>query len=165
MTFPCPPLSPRHEDLKMLLDSNKDGQKLEAMRIIIGVSDHNLIPRLSCRGLGMSHESSLTLLTVSIWFFYVCTKANSNHELKNSPCISIVRVWQWNGICQRPCIISTICDISSWKQPAFTVCSLGSRPYPLTRKRVWWPLSASLVVQKHLDCGSTCFLCENTYFL
>ena len=30
----------------MLLDSNKDGQKLEAMRIIIGVSDHNL--RASC---------------------------------------------------------------------------------------------------------------------
>ena len=33
-------LSPRHEDLKMLLDSNKDGQKLDAMKIIIGVSGH-----------------------------------------------------------------------------------------------------------------------------
>jgi len=27
----------RHEDLKQMLDSNKDGQKLEAMKLIIGV--------------------------------------------------------------------------------------------------------------------------------
>lgn len=28
----------RHEDLKMMLDSNKDSQKLDAMKRIIGVS-------------------------------------------------------------------------------------------------------------------------------
>ena len=27
----------RHEDLKQMLDSNKDGQKLDAMKLIIGV--------------------------------------------------------------------------------------------------------------------------------
>ena len=27
----------RHEDLKNMLDSSKDGQKLEAMKIIVGV--------------------------------------------------------------------------------------------------------------------------------
>ena len=30
--------SNRHEDIKMQLESNKDGQKLEAMKILIGVS-------------------------------------------------------------------------------------------------------------------------------
>jgi len=38
LLFYC--LCPRHEDLKMLLDSKKDGQKLDAMKIIIGVSGH-----------------------------------------------------------------------------------------------------------------------------
>ena len=28
----------RHEDLKLLLDSSKDGQKLEAMKVVVGVS-------------------------------------------------------------------------------------------------------------------------------
>lgn len=29
----------RHEDLKQMLDSNKDGLKLEAMKRVVGVSD------------------------------------------------------------------------------------------------------------------------------
>ena len=33
------PFHDRHEDLKMMLDSNKEGQKREAMKIIMGVSD------------------------------------------------------------------------------------------------------------------------------
>lgn len=28
---------PRHEDLKIMLDGSKDGQKLDAMKMIIGV--------------------------------------------------------------------------------------------------------------------------------
>lgn len=33
----------RHEDLKIMLDSNKDGQKLDAMKMIMGVSPELLI--------------------------------------------------------------------------------------------------------------------------
>lgn len=33
----------RHEDLKMMLDNNKDSQKLDAMKMIIGVSMWSLV--------------------------------------------------------------------------------------------------------------------------
>lgn len=41
-------LSPRHEDLKQMLDSNKDGLKLEAMKRIIGVGVWEAATHLLC---------------------------------------------------------------------------------------------------------------------
>lgn len=54
----------RHEDLKGLLDSNKDPQKLDAMRLIVGVSDQFEIICLTILGNQRSKFNMYTIIHI-----------------------------------------------------------------------------------------------------
>ena len=69
----------------------------------------------------------------------------------------INRAWylRYTNICKLLlldlCIMMKLCSlifrVDPLNGPGNELCCLMPRPHPLTRKRVWWPLSASLVVQ------------------